>query len=47
MPHRHVAAQVLLVAAYLVIINFAVDVIRGGFPDSVAARGIGQAVTGA
>jgi hypothetical protein len=47
MPHRHVAAQLLLIASYLVIVNFAVDVMRGGFPDSVVARGVGQAVTGA
>lgn len=47
MPHRHVLATALLIASYLILINFAVDTIAGGFSDSVAARGVKQAVTGA
>ncbi|HYR17894.1 MAG TPA: hypothetical protein VEQ15_00285 [Myxococcales bacterium] len=47
MPHRHVLAQLLLVGAYLIVINFAVDVATGGFPDVVSIRGVKQAVTGA
>jgi hypothetical protein len=47
MPHRHILAQVLYIGAIVMIINFAADVMSGGFPDVVAARGIKQAVTGA
>jgi len=45
MPHRHVLAQLALVAAYLVILHFAVDVIAGGFPENKTVRGFKQAVT--
>lgn len=47
MPHRHILAQVLYIGAIVIIINFAADVMAGGLPDAVAARGIKQAVTGA
>lgn len=47
MPHRHVLAQLLLIGAYLIVLNFAVDVAAGGFPDVVAVRGVKQAVSGA
>lgn len=47
MPHRHVLAQLLLIGAYLVILNFAVDTAAGAYPEVVAARGVKQAVTGA
>lgn len=47
MPHRHVLATLGLFAAYLIILNFAVDTIAGAYPDFVAARGVKQAVTGA
>jgi len=47
MPQRHVLAQILLIGAYLIVVNFAVDVLAGGFGDSVAVRGVKQAVTGA
>ena len=47
MPHRHVLAQLLLIASYLVVINFAADVMAGGNTDSVPARGLKQAITGA
>jgi hypothetical protein len=47
MPHRHVLAQIALIGAYLIILNFAVDTIAGAYPDVVAARGVKQAVTGA
>lgn len=45
MPHRHPLAQILLVAAYIVIIRFAGDVIAGGFPNSTPVRGFKQAVS--
>lgn len=45
MPHRHPLAQILLVAAYIVIIRFAADVAAGGFPESPAVRGFKQAVS--
>ena len=45
MPHRHPLAQILLVAAYIVIIRFGADVIAGGFPNSTAVRGVKQAVS--
>jgi hypothetical protein len=38
-------AQLLLIAAYIVIIRFAADVIAGGFPDSVPVRGFKQSVS--
>lgn len=44
---RHPLAALLLVVSYVVIANFAVDVIRGAFPNSPAAGGVKQAVTGA
>ena len=47
MPHRHPLATALLIASYVILINFAADVIAGGFADSIAARGFKQAVTGA
>lgn len=47
MPHRHILATLGLFAAYLIILNFAVDVTTGAFPDVVAVRGVKQAVTGA
>jgi hypothetical protein len=45
MPHRHPLAQLLLIAAYIVIIRFAADVAAGGFPSSVAVRGFKQSVS--
>lgn len=45
MPHRHPMAQLLLIAAYIVIIRFAADTIAGGFPNSTAVRGVKQAVS--
>ena len=47
MPHRHVAAQGLYFASWLIIINFVADVLAGAFNDSVAARGVKQSITGA
>ena len=44
MPHRHPLAQILLVAAYIVIIRFTAQVATGGFPNSPAVRGISQSV---
>jgi hypothetical protein len=45
MPHRHVAAHLLLIAAYIVVIKFAADVLVGGFPNVTAVRGFKQAVS--
>ncbi len=45
MPHRHVLAQLALVAAYIVVIRFAADVVAGGFPNSTPIRGLKQAVS--
>lgn len=46
MPHRHVAAQVLLIGAYLIILKFTVEVVVGGlFPDSLPARGLKQSIS--
>ena len=36
-----------VIASYLVVINFAADVMAGGNTDSVPARGLKQAITGA
>jgi hypothetical protein len=47
MPQRHVLAQLILIASYLVIINFAADVLAGAYPDLVVVRGVKQAMTGA
>lgn len=47
MPHRHILATLALFASYLIVLNFAVDVIAGAYPDIVAVRGVKQAVTGA
>lgn len=47
MPHRHILATLALFASYLIILNFAVDVVTGAFPEVTAARGVKQAVTGA
>ena len=44
---RHPLVQLVTFASLLIVLNFAVDVIVGGFPDVVAARGVKQAVTGA
>ena len=45
MPHRHILAQLLLFASYLIIVNFVVDVAAGALPENPAARGVKQAVT--
>lgn len=45
MPHRHVLAQMALIASYLVLIRFAADVFAGGFPESIPVRGFKQAVS--
>jgi hypothetical protein len=47
MPHRHVLAQLLLIASYVVILNFAADALAGAYPDAIWIRGGKQAVTGA
>jgi hypothetical protein len=38
-------AQLLLIAAYIVLIRFGADVIAGGFPNSTAVRGLKQSVS--
>ena len=44
-PHQHVAAQLLLIASYLILINASVDVLAGSFPNSTWARALKQAAT--
>jgi len=45
--HRHPTVQLLTFAALLIVLNFAVDVLYGGFPNSSPIAGLKQAVTGA
>lgn len=45
--HKHPTGLLLLFVSYLIVANFVVDVLAGGFPNSKAAGGFKQAVTGA
>lgn len=45
MPHSRVVAQLALVASYIIVLHFAVDVLAGGFPDSTPIRALKQALT--
>lgn len=44
MPHRHAAAQGLLIASYIVVITFIVDTLVGGYPESVPLRALKQSI---
>lgn len=44
---RHPLVQLVTFASLLIVLNFAVDVIYGGFPNAKPAAALKQSVTGA
>lgn len=44
MPHRHVAAQLILIASYIIVLTFTVDTLVGGHPNSVPLRALKQSI---
>jgi hypothetical protein len=45
--HKHPTGLLLLFVSYLIVANYAVDVLAGAFPGSMPLSGFKQAVTGA
>lgn len=45
--HRHPTVQLLTFASFLIVLNFAVDVLYASFPGTAPVAGLKQAVTGA